>query len=345
MKVTLILSILSLVGSCATQKYSTKIDNLKNSIKLTDSSLVTRYANTITTQDLSTHLYTFASAAFEGREVGKPGQIKASGFLKDYYKSQGILSPIQDSIYFQTIPGTYYSDPSSVTQNVLAYIKGSEKPDEVLIITAHLDHMGIKGNQIYYGADDNASGNVAIMEIAQAFKTASDHGYGPKRSLLFLHTSAEEIGLYGSKYYIENPVFELTKTVANLNIDMIGRVDYLHKNKNYIYLIGSDRLSKELHYLSEKVNQKYTQLELDYKYNAENDGNRYYYRSDHYNFALQNIPVIFYFNGEHPDYHKPTDTPDKIDFELLQTRTKLIFHTAWQIANQEHRIEVDFQNY
>ena len=183
------------------------------------------------------------------------------------------------------------------------------------------------------------------MEMAQAFKIAKDNGHGPKRSILFIHLTAEEIGLQGSKYYTEYPAFDLDKTVANLNIDMIGRIDNNHKdNKNYIYLIGSDRLSKELHYISEKVNNAYTQLELDYTYNDENDNNKYYYRSDHYNFAQNNIPVIFYFNGEHEDYHEATDTPDKIDYELLEKRTKLIFATAWQIANQEHRLEVDIQD-
>jgi Zn-dependent M28 family amino/carboxypeptidase len=154
--------------------------------------------------------------------------------------------------------------------------------------------------------------------------------------------TAEENGLYGSRYYIKNPVFELENTVCDLYIDMIGRVDPVHKeNKNYIYLIGADRLSTELHYISEKVNQTYFNLDFDYTFNDENDRNRFYYRSDHNNFAKNNIPVIFYFNGAHEDYHLPTDTVDKIDFELLTLRTKLIFATAWQLANQEKRIVVD----
>lgn len=346
MKATFIALGLTLVGSCAQEKYSTKIENLQNSIKLTDSSLVIKYSNTITADELSTHLYQFASEEFAGRKAGELGQHKAAEFLKDYYIEQGIQSPISDTTYFQKVPNSYFTDGTKDTENVLSYIEGSEYPDEVVIISAHLDHLGIKGNKIFYGADDDGSGNVALMEMAQAFKTAKKNGHGPKRSVLFIHLTAEEIGLQGSKYYTENPAFDLDKTLANLNIDMIGRIDEKHTdNKNYIYLIGSDRLSKELHYISEKVNEAYTQLELDYTYNDENDNNKYYYRSDHYNFAQNNIPVIFYFNGEHEDYHEATDTPDKIDYELLEKRTKLIFATAWQIANQRHRLEVDIQDY
>lgn len=345
MKVSLIASILSLVGSCATQKHSVKIENLKNSIKLTDSSLVNRYASSITPQELSTHVHTFSSVEFEGRQTGEIGQKKAANYLSFYYKNQGITSPINDTVYFQSIPKTFLPEEMKATENVLAYIEGSEIPNEVVIISAHYDHLGKEEETIYFGADDNGSGNAAVLEIAQAFKMAKADGYGPKRSILFLHVAAEEIGLYGSRYYTENPIFSLENTIANLNIDMIGRRDKFHEKDDYIYLIGSDRLSKELHYISERVNKAYCNLSLDYKYNEENESNRYYYRSDHYNFAKNSIPVIFYFNGEHEDYHKPTDTADKIDFQLLTKRTKLIFATAWQIANQDHRISVDFENY
>ena len=120
---------------------------------------------------------------------------------------------------------------------------------------------------------------------------------------------------------------------------MVGRVDKKHEeNKEYIYLIGSDRLSLELHNLSEETNKKYTNLKLDYTYNEENDPYQYFSRSDHYNFAVNNIPVIFYFNGTHEDYHKITDTADKIDFDLLALRAKLIFYTAWEIANRESKL-------
>ena len=159
---------------------------------------------------------------------------------------------------------------------------------------------------------------------------------------MFLHVTGEEIGLYGSRYYVENPVFPLKNTVANLNIDMIGRIDPdKMDNPEYLYLIGSNMLSQELKDVSTMVNDKYVQLELDYKFDDPNDPNRFYYRSDHYNFAKNNIPVIFYFNGVHEDYHKMTDTPDKIEYELMAKRAKLIFLTAWELANMEKRIELD----
>ncbi|SHH68210.1 M28 family peptidase [Winogradskyella jejuensis] len=231
-----------------------------------------------------------------------------------------------------------------MSENVVAFIKGSEKPDEILVISAHLDHEGIKNGEVYNGADDDGSGTVAILEIAEAFQQAVKDGYQPKRSILFLHVTGEEKGLLGSRYYTDmDPIFPLENTVADLNIDMIGRMDPKRKEgeRNYVYLIGSDKLSTELHNLSEEVNKKYTNIELDYTYNDENDRNRYYYRSDHYNFAKNNVPVIFYFNGTHDDYHRPSDTPDKIEYDLLENRTRLVFHTAWEVANRDNRPVVD----
>ena len=181
------------------------------------------------------------------------------------------------------------------------------------------------------------------MEIAAALKMAADEGNGPERSVVFLHVSGEEKGLLGSKYYVENPLYPLDQTVANPNIDMIGRLDPKREDKdpNYIYLIGADKLSQELHDISEATNKKYTRLKLDYTFNADDDPNRFYYRSDHYNFAKNNIPVIFYFNGTHDDYHKPTDTPDKINYPLLEKRAHLIFYTMWELANRTERIKLN----
>ncbi|WP_340201818.1 M28 family metallopeptidase [Ascidiimonas sp. W6] len=228
------------------------------------------------------------------------------------------------------------------SENVVAWIKGSEKPNEYIVISAHLDHEGVKNEEIYNGADDDGSGTVAILEIAQAFQKAVKEGNGPKRSIVFLHVTAEEKGLLGSAYYTDNPIFPLENTVADLNIDMIGRIDPKREgDRNYVYLIGSDKLSTELHNLSEQINDKYTKITLDYRYNDENDPNRFYYRSDHYNFAKNNVPVIFYFNGTHNDYHRPSDTPDKIEYDLLANRTKLVFHTAWELATIENRIVAD----
>lgn len=230
------------------------------------------------------------------------------------------------------------------SENVVALLKGSEMPEEYVVVSSHLDHIGISADgQINNGADDDGSGSVALLEIAEAFKKAADAGDGPKRSIVFLHVTGEEKGLLGSKYYTDyEPILPLEKTVANLNIDMIGRIDPKRNgDRNYIYLIGSDKLSTELHELSEAVNEKYANIELDYTYNDENDPNRFYYRSDHYNFAKNNIPIIFYFNGTHEDYHRPGDTPDKINYDLLENRTRLVFHTAWEVANRENKVVVD----
>jgi hypothetical protein len=305
-----------------------------------------KYAATITAENLKTHLYIFASDEFEGRNTGEPGQKKAIKYLKDFYVSQQIKSPLGGDDYYQEVPAEFLNKNTGGelkdSENVLAFIKGTEKPDEIVVISAHLDHEGIKDGKIYNGADDDGSGSMAILEMAEAFKMAVKEGNGPKRSILFLHVTGEEKGLLGSKYYTENPIFPLSNTVCNLNIDMIGRIDKAHKkDSNYLYLIGSDKLSTELHQISDSINTKYTNIHLDYKYNDEDDPNRFYYRSDHYNFAKHNIPVIFYFNGTHKDYHKPTDTPDKIEYDLLAKRTRLIFHTAWEVANRKTRLVVD----
>ncbi len=228
------------------------------------------------------------------------------------------------------------------TGNVLAVVEGSDKKDEYIFVTAHYDHLGTRDGNIYNGADDNGSGTAAIMEIAQAFALAKKAGHGPRRSVVFMAMTGEEKGLLGSSYYVRHPVVPLANTVADLNIDMVGRIDPQHKDSaDYIYLIGSDKLSMQLHNISERCNAKYTQLVLDYTYNDEKDPNRFYYRSDHYNFAKNDIPVIFYFNGTHDDYHRYTDTIDKIDFPLFRKRTLLVFFTAWELANMKDRIVVD----
>lgn len=226
-------------------------------------------------------------------------------------------------------------------ENVIGFIEGTDLKEEIIIITAHYDHLGKHEEKVYNGADDDGSGTSATLEIAEAFMLAKKEGSGPRRSVLVMTVSGEEKGLLGSKYYTDHPIYPLENTVTNLNIDMIGRVDDWHENGDYVYLIGSDMLSQELHDISEQINKQYVGLELDYTFNAEDDPNRYYYRSDHYNFAKNNIPVIFYFNGVHEDYHKPSDTVEKIDFNKIQTITRLIFLTAWELANRDERVKLN----
>ncbi len=344
MKEILLLFSVLLIGSCGSSHKSSHSQSTANKAdKFMDRA--TFYAESITSAELKTYLYTYASDEFEGRNTGEPGQKKAVAYLQKQYEKMGIPSPIAKGDYFQEIPASYFRGGIKASENVLAYIEGSEKPEEVIVISSHLDHIGVDGEgNVFNGADDDGSGTVSMLEMAQAFAMAKKKGEGPKRTILFLHVTGEEKGLYGSRYYTEHPVFPLENTIANLNIDMIGRVDEAHEatgNPNYIYLIGSDRLSTELHAISEQVNATYTNLELDYKYNDEGDLNRFYYRSDHYNFAKNNIPIIFYFNGTHEDYHRITDTPDKIAYELMTTRAKLVFYTAWELANRQERIQVD----
>ncbi|KAA5545702.1 M28 family peptidase [Adhaeribacter rhizoryzae] len=234
------------------------------------------------------------------------------------------------------------------TENVLGFIEGTDKKDEIVVITAHYDHVGVNedlpGDKIFNGANDDGSGTVAVIEMAEAFAQAKKDGVGPRRSMLFMTVTAEEKGLLGSEYYSNNPVFPLANTVANINIDMIGRMDKKYertKDSNYIYVIGADKLSSELHQINEQANQQYVKLKLDYTFNDENDPNRFYYRSDHYNFAKHRIPIIFYFNGVHDDYHQPSDEVDKILFDSAEKVSRLAFYTAWEIANREERLKVD----
>ncbi|MFM1878954.1 MAG: hypothetical protein RLZZ241_1820 [Bacteroidota bacterium] len=273
-----------------------------------------------------------------------PGMILLSSavFQSEFPELEGLTVP--KSIGAKIELNLNSADESLTSENVVAYIPGSTWPDEYVIISSHLDHIGVTSEgAINNGADDDGSGTVALLEIAQAFKAATIAGNGPKRSVVFLHVTGEEKGLLGSQYYTDiQPLFPLSQTVANLNIDMIGRTDPNRSGSSeYVYLIGSDKLSTELHEISEAINSQFSQLELDYTFNDENDPNRFYYRSDHYNFAKNNIPIIFYFNGTHEDYHRPGDTPDKIEYELLEKRTRLVFYTAWELANRTKRITVD----
>ncbi len=325
------------VSSCTTI-------NLTHEGKLFKKSL-----ESISSTDLKKHLYIIASDEMEGRETGSDGQKKAGKYMMEEYRKMGVSHPKTMNSFYQIVPQEYIGNrrgkayPES--ENILAFIEGTEKPHEIIVLSAHYDHVGKnKAGEIFNGADDDASGTAALMEIAEAFQLAKKTGKAPKRSILFLHVTAEEIGLIGSKYYVENPVFPLENTVANLNIDMIGRSDPDNEGKNYVYVIGSDRLSTSLKKINEMSNAATVNLELNYKYDDPQDPEMLYYRSDHYNFAKNNVPAAFYFDGIHEDYHRPTDTPDKIDYELLKKRTQLVFATAWELANRDERIVVDVKN-
>jgi len=292
---------------------------------------LTIYAN-------SAYISTNIAKAIMGNQARKV--IKARNKIKKKGKSKSVKISTDIKI-IQT-----KNIKTLVGNNVLGFIEGSDPnlKDEVVIVTAHYDHLGKRGEDVYNGADDNGSGTSTVLEVTRALVGAKKQGQGPRRSILCMLVTGEEKGLLGSQFYAEHPIFPIANTVANVNVDMVGRVDKKYKDTpNYVYVIGSDRLSTELHDINENVNKKYTNLVLDYTYNEEDDPNRYYYRSDHYNFAEKGIPAIFYFNGTHADYHRTSDTIEKINFEKMAIIGKLVFHTAWQLANQDKRIEVDVE--
>ncbi|HEY6901372.1 MAG TPA: M28 family peptidase, partial [Puia sp.] len=193
------------------------------------------------------------------------------------------------------------------SSDVLGFLEGTDLKDQIVVISAHYDHLGKRDTVIFYGADDDGSGTVSVLELAEAFSKAKAAGKGPRRSILFLANSGEEKGLFGSQYYSEHPTYPLDHTTVDLNIDMIGRIDPNRKigdSTNYVYVVGSDKLSSDLKPISEGNNKKYTKMELDYKFDDPSDPERIYYRSDHYNFARKGVPIIFYFDGIHKDYHR-----------------------------------------
>lgn len=304
------------------------------------------YIKQIKAEDMRKHLYIIAADSMQGRETGSEGQKKAGKYLISQYEKNGISFPKTAKDFYQRIPAAYlnkkYNDNLQDSENIHAFIEGTEKPEEVIVISAHYDHIGIKNGDVYNGADDDGSGTTALLEIAQAFQIAKKEGKGPKRSILFLHVTGEEHGLHGSRFYSENPIFPLENTVADINIDMIGRRDDLHKeSNNYVYLIGANRLSSSLDEICSEMNRKYIKLDLDYRFNDLNDPNHFYERSDHYNFAKHGIPSVFLFNGVHADYHQKSDEPDKIEYDALAKRTQLAFVIAWELANRNERILVD----
>jgi hypothetical protein len=233
----------------------------------------------------------------------------------------------------------------AMTENVLAVVPGSDLADEVVVISAHYDHIGVdpfeRGDGINNGADDDGSGSMALLELAEAFQMAAADGHGPRRTLLFLHVSGEEKGLLGSEHYADNdPVFPLDQTVANLNVDMIGRRDPTFEGdpSNYVYVIGAELISDEIDQINTDANDlAATGLTLSKRFNSPDDPNQFFRRSDHWNFGKHGIPFIFYFTGTHEDYHQPGDEPQKIDYDQLARRTQLIFATAWELANRDER--------
>jgi hypothetical protein len=239
------------------------------------------------------------------------------------------------------------------TQNDAAVWEGSDPilKKEYVALGAHYDHVGMgvpgRGDNIYNGADDDGSGTTALLAMAEALSRASTK---PRRSVLFVWHAGEEKGLWGSRYFTSYPTVPLETIVTQLNIDMIGRTkkegDTNTRNKdltgpNDIYVIGSRMMSTELGELSERVNKSYLNLNFDYRYDDPKDPNRFFFRSDHYNYAKNKVPIIFYFDGVHEDYHQPGDSPDKIDYQKMEKVTRTVYMTMWELANLPVRPKVD----
>ncbi len=221
-------------------------------------------------------------------------------------------------------------------ENVVGLIEGSDPvlKKQVVVFSAHYDHLGVGANgAIYHGADDDGSGTSMVMELATAFAKNPEK---PKRSLLFLTVSGEEKGLLGSSYYTSHPIIPLEETIADFNTDMIGRMDTTHektKDVPYTYLIGSDKISTELDSILQVANRESDNIQFDYTYNNPDDPNRFYQRSDHYNFARRGVPIAFFFTGVHADYHRPTDTVDKILFDRMKKIGQVVYYAGWKTAN------------
>jgi len=251
---------------------------------------------------------------------------------------------------------TPYDGPGYLdAENVIAYFEGAdpELKEEVIVLMAHYDHVGIgspdeTGDALYNGADDNGSGTSALMSIAKALNEASENGLKTRRSVLFLHVSGEENGLLGSRYYSDHPVIPIENTVTNFNADMIGRSDpenIQRGDTDYVYLIGGEIISSELDSLVQHANNQSVEMRLDRKYNDLQDSNQFYRRSDHWNFGRLGVPFVFFFTGVHEDYHSPSDTVDKIDFEKLSRVSQLIYTSTVEVANYDGRPVVDNEEF
>ncbi len=300
-----------------------------------------------------------ANALFQGERQNATAIFEAS-FSGGQIPGSFPLNPAKN----MTITVARKSDPLS-TQNVVAVFEGSDPvlKNEYVALGAHYDHVGMglpgagrsaptadnQNDTIYNGADDDGSGTTALLAIAEALARAPVH---PKRSVLFVWHCGEEKGLWGSRYFTENPTIPLDHVVTQINIDMIGRSkkdgDTNPRNRelsgpNEIYVIGSKMMSTELGDLSEAVNKGYLNLSFNYRYDDPSDPNRFFFRSDHFNYARKGIPIVFFFDGEHEDYHRPGDSPDKIDYQKMEKVARTVYLTLWELANRPMRPKVDKQ--
>ncbi len=299
------------------------------------------------------YAYTYISPEFAAEILGVDGEAGIQELKESTLENLQDFRSQKTSYHLKYTP--YEGERIIETNNVVAYFEGADPilKDEVVVIMGHYDHVGIgspneEGDYIYNGADDNGSGTAGLMAIANAFHQAAEEGYKPKRSILFLHVSAEESGLLGSRYYSDHPTIPIEQTVAALNTDMISRSDPEHieaGNTDYVYLIGGDLISTQLDSLVLDANQKSVNMTLDRGYNDLNDPTQIYRRSDHWNFGRLRVPFVFFFTGIHEDYHAPGDEIHDVDFEKYPRIVRLIYNSAVNIANFEGRPQVDNEEF
>ena len=311
----------------------------------------------ITSSRLKAHLEFIASDEMEGRDTPSRGLDTATLYIATQLKLWGAKPAGDNGTFFQTIDLSQFdpnlkNNPRRFARNVVAIVPGTDSimSREYVAFGAHIDHLGLYNgsgeDKIFNGADDDGSGTVAILEIAHAFLT----GPRPKRSALFVWHIGEEKGLWGSNYYVEHPTVDLSKIVTQLNIDMIGRSrpanDKTPSNgvltgPNEIYVVGSTKMSSDLQKASEISNRNYLNLKFNYKYDDPKDPEQIFYRSDHYNYARKGVPIIFYFDGVHQDYHGLDDEVDRIDFTKMVNVTRTVYALGFTLANNEKRPVVD----
>lgn len=311
----------------------------------------------ITSSRLKAHLEFIASDEMEGRDTPSRGLDTATLYVATQLKLWGAKPAGDNGTFFQTIDLSQFdpnlkNNPRRFARNVVAIVPGTDPimSKEYVAFGAHIDHLGINnGNgedKIFNGADDDGSGTVAILEIAHAMLT----GPRPKRSTLFVWHIGEEKGLWGSSYFVDHPTVDLSKVVTQLNIDMIGRsrpandknpANGVLTGPNEIYVVGSTKMSTQLQKSSEILNRNYLNLKFNYKYDDPKDPEQIFYRSDHYNYAKKGIPIIFYFDGVHQDYHGLDDEVDRIDFDKMQKVTRTVYALGFTLANDEKRPVVD----
>ena len=319
---------------------------------------------------LKKHVYFLASDSLQGSETGTDGQIKAANYCIRTFRQSHLVAPFRlDSVSasyrqfyaFTTTevasfgrPGVYNSKerfklhefaPLPITakdsnrvqtaSNIGGLLIGTDLKKEILILSAHYDHLGHQGTRIFHGADDNASGTAVVMGVAAAFDSLAQLGIRPRRSILFLLFSGEEGGLMGSRFFVYSSPIPLPQIKCVLNVDMIGRIDFEHKRiTDYCYLLGNDQ-ANSFKKLADRANRQSVGLSLNREgYDTKNDPEFHFKRSDQYSFAMVGLPAMLFTSGQHADYHRPTDTADRIEYNVLQKRATLIFQTVWAIANE-----------